>query len=66
MIQQFPEMIPLKEAAERTGLSYCYLREGCLSGRFVHVLAGKKYLLNWQKLCEYLNTAGLKSDGKEQ
>lgn len=50
-----PEMIGLREAARRTGLSYGFLRRLCLSGQIVHVRAGSKFLINWQKLCDFLN-----------
>ena len=53
-----PEMIPLKEASFRTGLSYDFLRKLCLTGKIVHIRAGSKYLVNFGKLCEYLNTEG--------
>lgn len=53
--EMIPEMIGLKEAARRTGLSYGFLRRLCLSGQIVHVRAGSKFLINWQKLCDFLN-----------
>lgn len=48
-------MITLKEAADRTGLSYKYLREGCLEGRLVHIRSGNKFFVNYEKLQEYLD-----------
>lgn len=53
-----PEMITLREASKRTGLSYDFLRRGCLSGRFVHIRSGAKFLINFGKLCDYLNGEG--------
>lgn len=53
-----PEMITLREASKRTGLSYDYLRKGCLEGRFIHVRAGQKFLINFGKLCDVLNGEG--------
>ena len=50
-----PEMITLKEASKRTGVSYDFLRKMCLSNQIVHVKAVCKYLVNWGKLVEYLN-----------
>ena len=55
-----PEMVTLKEAAARTGMSYDFLRKGCLSGQFAHVRCGSKILINFDKLVETLNTAGRK------
>lgn len=52
---KIPRMLGLKEAAEVTGLSYYYLRQLCLSNKAVHVRAGNKYLVNLDKLVEYLN-----------
>lgn len=51
---RIPVVIPLREAAQRTGLSYDYLRRGCLTGRFTHVRAGSKILINLDRLVEYL------------
>ena len=50
-----PEMVGLREAAARTGLSYGFLRRLCLSGQIVHIRAGNKFLIKFQKLCEFLN-----------
>lgn len=52
-----PEMISLRKASERTGISYDWLRKLCLMGKIVHIRAGgTKFLINYQKLVEYLNT----------
>ena len=56
----YPEMISIKEVSRRCGLSYDILRKWCLSGKIVHIRVGKKILINWGKLCEYLDTAGIK------
>jgi len=50
-----PEMITLREASRRTGLSYDYLRKGCLSGDLIHIRAGSKILINFNKLIDKLN-----------
>ena len=50
-----PRMITLKQAAAETGVSYCELRKLCLAGVLVHIRAGTKYLLNAEKLAEYLD-----------
>jgi len=50
-----PEMITLREASRRTGLSYDSLRKGCLSGKFVHIRVGAKILINFNKLIDRLN-----------
>lgn len=55
VIEHIPEMLPIKEVASRTGLSYDYIRKLCIENRIVYVRAGVKYLVNFQKFCEYLN-----------
>ena len=50
-----PTMLPIKEVSSRTGLRYEFLRQLCLNSEIVHVRTGKKYLINYEKLLEYLN-----------
>lgn len=50
-----PEMISIKEASSRTGLSYEFIRALCIKGKIVHIKNGVKYLINYGKLCQYLN-----------
>ena len=57
-----PEMIPLREASSRTGLSYDFLRKLCLMDEIVFIRSGNKYLVNFGKLCEYLNNGGNKHE----
>ena len=49
------EMVTLREAASRTGISYDRLRKMCINGQIVHIKAGCKFLINWEKLVDYLN-----------
>lgn len=49
-------MLTLRQAAEQTGLAYEHLRRLCLQRKIVFVKAGCKYLVNLEKLIEYLNT----------
>lgn len=53
--QKIPEMIPIKEAAKRTGLSYDCVRKLCLQGKVVCVRVGQKYLVNMGKMIDFLN-----------
>lgn len=48
-------MITIRECARRTGLSYDCIRKMCRAGQIVHLRIGKKYFVNFGKLCEYLN-----------
>lgn len=50
-----PTMITIREIADRTGVSYDAVRKLCLQGKIVHIRVGKKYLINFEKFCEYLN-----------
>ena len=50
-----PTMIPLREAARRTGLSYDFLRKACKRGEIKYVKCGNKFLVNLEKLVAYLN-----------
>lgn len=50
-----PEMITLKEAAERSQFSYGQLRRLCLSGSIHCIRMGKRFLINWSKFGEDLN-----------
>lgn len=52
---KIPTMVTLAEASKQTGLSYNYLRKLCLMGQITHIRAGKKYLINLEKLVDYLN-----------
>ena len=52
-----PDMIPIAEVCKRIpGLSYDFVRKGCLAGKIVHIRAGTKFLVNFGRLVEWLNT----------
>lgn len=58
-----PTMVTIKAAAERTGLSYSCLRRWILEGTFpYYVKAGSKYLVNLERLAEFLNTPAVDSE----
>ena len=51
-----PTMVTIRAAAEQTGLTYSCLRRWILDGKFpFYVRAGSKYLVNLEKLAEFLN-----------
>lgn len=54
-LQKLPVMKPLKEMVELTGFSYTHLRNLCLQNEIVHIRAGKKFLINYDRFCDYLN-----------
>lgn len=54
----------IEEAAETTGLSTFYLRNGCKAGSVPHVKSGKKYLVNVSALLQKLGVPiGGEADG---
>lgn len=63
VIQMVPTMLTLQEASSRTGVSYDWLRKLCIQGKIVHIRCGNKYLVNLEKLVDYLNTG---DKGNEQ
>ncbi len=54
-IKELPKMKTLKEMVLLTGLSYTYLRHLCLNNEIVHIRAGNKYLINYDRFIDYLN-----------
>lgn len=54
--RNIPRMETINKAAEITGLSKHFIRQKAISGEIVCVKAGNKYLINIDKLIEYLNS----------
>ena len=52
---KIPTMLTINEASEKTGMSYALLRKLCLENRIVHIRSGRKYLINLEKLVDFLN-----------
>ena len=50
-----PTMLTIKEASNNFNLSQNCLRKWCLQNKIVHTMAVKKYLINVEKLAEFLN-----------
>lgn len=50
-----PRMATVIEAAKLTGLAKHYVRQLALQGKVRHVRAGKKILINVEKLIDFLN-----------
>lgn len=53
--EMIPEMVTIREAAKRTGLSYDCIYKLIQAGEIVYFRAGKKYFVNFGRFCEYLN-----------
>lgn len=50
-----PRMATINEASKIVGLARYYVRQLALKGKIKHVRAGKKILVNVDKLIEFLN-----------
>lgn len=62
-----PTMVTIRAAAEQTGLTYSCLRRWILEGKFpYYVRAGSKYLVNLEKLAEFLNSPADLSGGVDK
>lgn len=54
-----PEMIPVTEAMDRTGLSRKRLTDLCMTGAVPHIRIGNhKILINYDELRKYMREAG--------
>lgn len=51
-----PTMLVIKETARRSGMPEHFIRAAVNDGRIVHIKAGRKILINYEKFIEYLNT----------
>lgn len=60
--EMVPEMLTIKECADRSGLSYDSIRKMVLSDKIVYIKVGRKTLINWSKFLEYLNKGGIVND----
>lgn len=52
---EIPYMTTIKEASVKTGLSYEFIRKLIREEKIIYVKAGKKFLVNFEKLIAYLN-----------
>ena len=51
-----PRMKTIKEVSELTGLPYSLLRNLCIQKKITYFRTGKKYLINYDKFIDFLNT----------
>lgn len=51
-----PIMLTIRQTSERSGLARHYIRRLCLQNEIVYRKSGNKYLINYDKFVEYLNT----------
>jgi len=52
---EVPRMVTIAEAARITGLAEHFVRQLCLTGKITFVKAGKKFIVNLNKLVDYLD-----------
>ena len=57
--RNIPRMETINKAAEIMGLSKHFIRQKAVNGEIVCIRAGNKYLINIDKLIEYLNKGDL-------
>ena len=53
---KIPTMLTINQAAERTGLPKTFIRQLIWDRKIVYIRSGQKYLVNLEKLCDFLNT----------
>ena len=56
------EMVSIKEASQRSGISYDFIRKMCINKQISYVRAGSKYLVHWRLFQEYLNKGAAIND----
>ena len=49
-----PTMITIREAAKRTGLTPYTVRKICWQGKVATLKTGRKWMLNYESLCDLL------------
>lgn len=54
-MDRLPHMEKIADAAKLSGLSRAFLKQLCDEGRIVHVKVGVKYLINMDRLADFLN-----------
>lgn len=60
-----PTMVGIREAADQTGLSYDFVRKLCLQKKIVYIRVGCKFLINLEKLVEFLNAGEAVQDVRQ-
>lgn len=59
-----PHMVGIDEAAKMFGLTRYFVRQLCWNKKIVFVKAGQKYLINVEKLADYLNRGDTNEQSK--
>jgi len=51
-----PVMLTMKEVTEKTGFPYSTVRRWAKQGKIKYTKIGKRFYINFNSLCDYLNT----------
>lgn len=62
---RIPRMRTIKETAELFGLPVNFVRQKVNNGEIVAVRAGRRFLVNIDRLCEYLNSNTIPQESEE-
>ena len=54
-MNEVPVMLTIKETSEKSGLPYSFIRKKCRNNEIVHIMTGRKFLVNWDRFLDYLN-----------
>ena len=54
-----PTMLTINETAVRSGLAKHFIRQLCVQDKICYCKAGQKYLINYEKFIDYLNTGDI-------
>jgi len=54
-MSNIPHMATIKQTAKETGLAEHFIRQLCISKKIVAIQAGKKWLINTDRLVDFLN-----------
>lgn len=66
MDDSIPTMLPIKEVSKNTGIGYGFIRQLCLNHRIIHIRNGSKFLINYEKFIDYLNSNTEITKGSEE
>ncbi len=55
-VKNMPVMARIKKASELSGITEYRLRQLCKEGKIVCVRCGNRFLINMDRLADYLNT----------
>lgn len=51
-----PTMLTIEQTAEKSGLPPYTIRQWVKRGSLAHIMIGHKYLISWDRFCDFLNS----------